>query len=116
MIVVAGAGAAGLTAAIFARSHGHPVTVIERTRDGGRKILISGGGRCNVLPEALEPRRFVTDSSPRLVQRFLRSWRLDGQRAFFEREVGIPLKFEADSRKWFPVSDRARDVRDGLIE
>jgi hypothetical protein len=115
MVVVVGAGAAGLTAAIFARSAGQPVTLIERTRDGGRKILISGGGRCNVLPAALEPRRFVSDSPASLVQRLLRSWPLASQHAFFEREVGVPLKFEADSRKWFPVSDRARDVRDGLV-
>jgi predicted Rossmann fold flavoprotein len=115
MIVVVGAGAAGLAAAIFASGSRHPVIVIESTADGGRKILISGGGRCNVLPEALEPQRFVSDSPARLVQRFLRSWPLRAQREFFEREVGVPLKLEAESRKWFPLSDRARDVRDGLI-
>jgi predicted Rossmann fold flavoprotein len=115
MIVVVGAGAAGLAAAVFASGSRPPVTLIESTADGGRKILISGGGRCNVLPEALEPKRFVSDSPEPLVQRFLRSWPLRGQREFFERDVGVPLKLEADSRKWFPVSDRARDVRDGLI-
>ena len=96
--------------------HQHDVILVERTDDGGRKILISGGGRCNVLPEALEPRRFVTDSPPALVQRLLRSWPLKSQHAFFEKEVGVPLKLEAESRKWFPMSDRARDVRDGLVE
>lgn len=115
MIAVIGAGAAGLAAAIFAREHGAPVTVVERTSDGGRKILISGGGRCNVLPAALEPGRFVTDSPPRLVARFLRSWPIKAQLEFFEREVGVPLAFEEESRKWFPASNRARDVRDGLI-
>ncbi len=115
MIVVVGAGAAGLASAIFARTHQHDVTVIERTEDGGRKILISGGGRCNVLPEALAPSRFVTDSPPRLVQRFLRSWPLRAQHDFFEREIGVPLALEAESRKWFPASNRARDVRDGLV-
>jgi predicted Rossmann fold flavoprotein len=113
--VVVGAGAAGLVAAFFASDHGHPVVIIESTADGGRKILISGGGRCNILPEALEPRRFVSESDARLVQRLLRSWPLKGQRAFFERDVGIPLSLEADSRKWFPASNRARDVRDGLV-
>jgi predicted Rossmann fold flavoprotein len=116
MIVVVGAGAAGLAAAIAARATDQPVTVIETTDDGGRKIMISGGGRCNVLPEKLEPARFVTDSPPRLLQRFLRSWPLRAQREFFEREVGVPLAFEPDSRKWFPVSNRSRDVRDGLVE
>ncbi len=115
MIVVVGAGAAGLAAAIFARAGGRAVTVIETTSDGGRKILISGGGRCNVLPEALDPRRFVSESSTALVQRLLRSWPLKGQRAFFEHDVGVPLAFEDESRKWFPASNRARDVRDGLV-
>lgn len=116
MIIIVGAGAAGLVAAIFARAGGRPVTVLESTSDGGRKILISGGGRCNVLPAALEPRRFVSDSPAPLVQRLLRSWPLKAQHRFFEHDVGVPLAFEASSRKWFPASNRARDVRDGLIE
>jgi predicted Rossmann fold flavoprotein len=114
-VVVAGAGAAGLMAAIFAASRGHRVIVLETTADGGRKILISGGGRCNVLPRALEPDRFVSDSPRPLVRRLLRSWPLEGQLAFFERDLGIPLKLEIESGKYFPVSDRARDIRDGLL-
>jgi predicted Rossmann fold flavoprotein len=112
--VVVGAGAAGLVAAIFA-SERSPVTVIERTGDGGRKILISGGGRCNILPVALEPDRFVTDSPAHLLRRMLRAWPLVAQREFFQREVGIPLTLEEETGKLFPVSGRARDVRDGLI-
>jgi predicted Rossmann fold flavoprotein len=114
-IVVAGAGAAGLVAAIFAASRS-PVTVIERTADGGRKILISGGGRCNILPVALEPDRFVTESPAHLLRGMLRAWPLVAQREFFERDVGIALAVESETRKLFPVSNRARDVRDGLIE
>ena len=114
-IVVIGAGAAGLMAAIVAAERSS-VIVIERTRDGGRKILISGGGRCNVLPAALEPDRFVTDSPAHLLRGMLRAWPLVAQREFFEGEVGIPLKLEAETAKLFPVSDRARDVRDGLIK
>jgi predicted Rossmann fold flavoprotein len=114
-VVVAGAGAAGLVAAIFARRAGQPVVVCEKTADGGRKILISGGGRCNILPAAIEPERFVTASPAHLVRHVLRSWPLDQQRTFFERDVGTPLVFEAETRKWFPASHRARDVRDGLV-
>ena len=113
--VVVGAGAAGIVAAIFA-SERSSVTLIERTSDGGRKILISGGGRCNILPVALEPDRFVTDSPAHLLRGMLRAWPLVAQRAFFEREVGIPLTLEEETGKLFPVSGRARDVRDGLIE
>lgn len=114
-IVVVGAGAAGLVAAIFA-SERSSVVVVERTRDGGRKILISGGGRCNILPVALEPERFVTDSPAHLLRGMLRAWPLAAQREFFERELGIPLTVEQETGKLFPVSNRARDVRDGLVE
>jgi hypothetical protein len=113
--VVVGAGAAGLVAAIFAKTPTNTVIVIERTSDGGRKILISGGGRCNILPASLQPERFVTDSPTHLLRGILRSWPLTAQRAFFEDEVGIPLKLEPEMAKLFPVSDRARDVRDGLV-
>jgi predicted Rossmann fold flavoprotein len=116
MIIVIGAGAAGLMAAITAARHGGDVLVLERTADGGRKILISGGGRCNVLPSALAPERFVTDSKPHLVRGWLRSWPLGGQRAFFEQELGLALALEAETGKLFPVSNRARDVRDGLVD
>ena len=115
-IVVVGAGAAGLVAAIFAREGGQDVLLLERTTDGGRKILISGGGRCNVLPSILQPERFVTDSPPHLLRGLLRSWPLDAQRAFFEEELGIPLALEEETGKLFPVSNRARDVRDGLMD
>jgi predicted Rossmann fold flavoprotein len=113
-IVIVGAGAAGLVAAIFAARAGRRVQLIERTADGGRKILISGGGRCNVLPEAIEPHRFVSES-PAIVRRLLKSWPLPQQRAFFEKDLGIPLKLEAEDRKYFPVSNCARDIRDALV-
>ena len=101
-------------ASIFAARQGRRVVLLESTSDGGRKILISGGGRCNILPRALEPERFVSES-PIPVRRLLRSWPLTGQREFFERDLGIPLKLEDETGKYFPVSNRARDVRDALV-
>ena len=114
-VAVVGGGAAGLVAAAFAAASGATVTLIERTRDGGRKILVSGGGRCNVLPSVATPERFVTDSPPHLLRAMLRSWPLHEQRAFFEDELGIPLALEDESGKLFPRSNRARDVRDALV-
>jgi predicted Rossmann fold flavoprotein len=114
-VVVVGAGAAGLVAAAFASEPGRPAILVERTTDGGRKILISGGGRCNVLPAALEPERFITSSPAHLLRRMLRAWPLEHQKSFFEDELGVPLKFEGEDRKYFPKSDRARDVRDALV-
>ena len=114
-VAVIGAGAAGLVAAAFAATTGARVTLIERTKDGGRKILISGGGRCNVLPSALAPDRFVTDSPAHLMRGMLRSWPLHEQRAFFEDELQIPLALEEESGKLFPRSNKAKDVRDALV-
>ena len=114
-VAVIGAGAAGTMAAIFAASGEGEVLLLERTRDGGRKILISGGGRCNVLPARVDETRFVTKSSPATLRNMLRSWPLREQIDFFERELGVPLAEEAESAKLFPVSNRARDVRDGLL-
>jgi len=114
-VVVIGAGAAGTMAAIFAAQAGADTILIERTKDGGRKILISGGGRCNVLPSVVNESRFVTDSSPNLLRKMVRAWPLAEQRAFFEETLGIPLEEETESLKLFPASHKARDVRDGLL-
>ncbi|HEY4307533.1 MAG TPA: aminoacetone oxidase family FAD-binding enzyme [Gemmatimonadaceae bacterium] len=114
-VAVIGAGAAGSMAAIFAAKAGARVTLIERTRDGGRKILISGGGRCNVLPMRVDESRYVTDSSPNLLRKMLRSWPLAEQIAFFENELRLTLAEEPESSKLFPFSNKARDVRDGLL-
>ncbi|CAN5716966.1 aminoacetone oxidase family FAD-binding enzyme [soil metagenome] len=114
-IIVIGAGAAGLMASIFAASGRRPVVLLERTRDGGRKIMISGGGRCNVLPSKLSPSQYVTASSPNALRRMLLSWTLPEQQRYFEHELGVPLALERESGKLFPASNRARDVRDALV-
>jgi predicted flavoprotein YhiN len=67
-VVVVGAGAAGCMAAIFAAQEGARVLLLERMKDGGRKILISGGGRCNVLPSQMSPSQYFTSSSPKHTQ------------------------------------------------
>jgi predicted Rossmann fold flavoprotein len=102
-------------AAIFASKGGRPVVLLERTRDGGRKILISGGGRCNVLPSRLSPTQYVTDSSPNSLKKMLLAWPLPEQQRYFESELGIPLALEPESGKLFPASNHAKDVRDALV-
>jgi predicted Rossmann fold flavoprotein len=114
-IAIVGAGAAGLMAAIHAAGEGRRVTLLERTKDGGRKILISGGGRCNVLPSQWRPEQYVTASSPNTMRNMLRSWPLAEQIRFFEERLDLPLALEAETGKLFPVSNRARDVRDRLV-
>ena len=102
-------------AAIFAARSGAEVLLLERTADGGRKILISGGGRCNILPSRLDETRFITDSSPNTLRKIVRSWPLAEQIRFFDDELGLALVEETESAKLFPASNRARDVRDGLL-
>ncbi|HEV8177347.1 MAG TPA: aminoacetone oxidase family FAD-binding enzyme [Gemmatimonadales bacterium] len=114
-VAIVGAGAAGTMAAIFAAAAGAEAVLLERTRDGGRKILISGGGRCNILPARVDERRFVTDSSPNTLRKMLRTWPLAEQIAFFNGELRLSLVEEEESAKLFPASNRARDVRDGLL-
>jgi len=120
--VIVGAGAAGLMAAIHAAktapdvAAGGGIVVLESTRDGGRKILISGGGRCNILPSIVDESRFVTDSSPNSMHKILRSWPLAEQRRWFADELAIALALERETGKLFPASNRARDVRDALVD
>ncbi|MBK9374064.1 MAG: NAD(P)/FAD-dependent oxidoreductase [Holophagales bacterium] len=120
-IVIVGGGAAGLLAAASAaarlREAGSdaPVVVLEAAREPGRKILVSGGGHCNVLPLSEARARFVSSSPRRLVDRYLDRFPLSGQRAFFEEILGGPLREEPDSAKLYPPSNRARDVRDALV-
>ncbi len=115
-VAIIGAGAAGLMAAVFAARSGAETLLLERTAEGGRKVLISGGGRCNILPSEVDTSRFVTDSSANSLKKMLRSWPLREQIDFFEREIRLPLVKEAETGKFFPASQRARDVRDGLLE
>ena len=118
-----GGGAAGLAAAWHAAREGAIVNVLERTEQAGKKVLMSGGTRCNVLPASVDARRdFVTSAgSERLVRNVLKSWRLDGPgscRAWLEEDLGLPLKLEdqpGGSAKWFPTSNSSKDVRDALV-
>ncbi len=114
-MAVVGAGAAGSMAAIFAAEAGADTVLLESTADGGRKILISGGGRCNILPARLDESRFVTDSSSRSLRNMLRAWPLAEQIAFFQDQLGLTLVEEPGTGKLFPSTNRARDVRDGLL-
>jgi len=119
-VAILGGGAAGLLAAASAASRlraagsAARVVVLEAAREPGRKVLVSGGGRCNVLPSREARERFVSSSPRRLVDRFLDRFPLAAQRAFFEELLGAPLR-EEESGKLFPPTNRARDVRDALV-
>jgi len=114
-VVVAGAGAAGLLAALFAARAGARVLLLETRPRPGAKIRVSGGGRCNLLPSAMQLDDFHTGGSAHTLRNILFSWPLDAVRSFFENELRVPLKRE-DTGKLFPVSERPQDVVDALLK
>ncbi|MCH8567010.1 MAG: aminoacetone oxidase family FAD-binding enzyme [Balneolales bacterium] len=120
-ILICGAGAAGLTAAIFAAqeqlSQGKRVSVVvlERTNQAGRKILMSGGTRCNVLPVRMSLDDYVTSSSKNSLKKIFKSWSLESCKTWFEEDTGLALSCEAETNKWFPKSNSAIEVRDCLL-
>ena len=113
-IAVIGAGAAGLMAALTAAraAPGARIVALDGASRLGAKILIAGGGRCNVTHDAVDERDF-NGSTPAAIRRVLRAFDVDATRRFFETE-GVALKRE-DTGKLFPVSDKARDVLDALV-
>ena len=113
-VAVVGAGAAGVMAAIAAAraAPGIRVVALDGAARLGAKILIAGGGRCNVTHHAVSERDF-NGSTPPVIRRVLRAFDVAATIAFFEAE-GVTLKREATG-KLFPVSDRARDVLQALI-
>lgn len=114
-VVIVGAGAAGLMAALFAAGGPRPVLLLEGSDRPGQKILISGGGRCNVLPAQATADDFHTGGSRHTLAKILRGWPLAQVRHFFEEDLGVPLALEAKSGKLFPATNRARDVLDALL-
>lgn len=116
-VAVIGAGAAGLMAAIFAgrtaRARGATIRIaaIDGAKRIGAKILISGGGRCNITNEIVRPEDF--NGSRNAIAKVLRTFDVAATVAFFE-ELGVSLKTE-ETGKLFPVSNRARDVVEALL-
>lgn len=111
-VAVVGAGAAGLMAAIAAGRAGARVVLIDGAARIGAKILISGGGRCNVTNETVRAEDF-NGSSRAAIGKVLRTFTVAETIAFF-RDLGVPLARE-ETGKLFPVTNRARTVLDALL-
>ena len=112
-IVVIGAGAAGLMAALTAARARANVVLLDSQEKIGAKILISGGGRCNVTNEHVDASHFHSGSRE-FVARVLDAFGLPQTLHFFQ-ELGVPLKLEPEMGKYFPVSDSADTVLDALV-
>jgi predicted Rossmann fold flavoprotein len=112
-VAVVGAGAAGLAAAIFAAEAAPRarVVVLEGARTIGAKILISGGGRCNVTHHEVDPADF--NGSRTVVRNVLAAFGVPATIEWFAT-LGVALKRE-DTGKLFPVSDKAASVVSALV-
>ena len=108
-VCVIGGGAAGLMAAYAAAENGHQVTLLEKNEKLGKKIYITGKGRCN-LTNAVQPAEFLENvvRGKKFLTGALYAFSPERTVEFFERH-GLRTKTERGNRV-FPVSDKASDV------
>ena len=108
-IYVIGGGAAGMLAAIFAARNGHKVVLFEKYDRLGKKLFITGKGRCNIT-NACDRDEFFEQiiSNPKFFFRAYHSFSNFDTMDFFE-QLGLPLKTERGNRV-FPLSDKSSDV------
>jgi len=113
-VVIVGAGAAGLAAAVFAAraAPNRRIMLLDGARTIGAKILVSGGGRCNVTNRIVTERDFW-GGDRRVIRNVLRAFTSGRVVALFA-ELGVTLHEEQDG-KLFPTTNRARTVLDALI-
>ena len=108
-VIVVGSGAAGMFAAIAAAKNGHQVTLYEKNEKLGKKIFITGKGRCNITNAADMEELFdaVVTNSKFLYSSFY-GYTNQNVIDFFE-DAGVPVKIERGNRV-FPISDHSSDV------
>jgi predicted Rossmann fold flavoprotein len=114
-VCIVGAGPAGLMAAIFTAQAGTRTIVIEANTNPGRKLLLTGGTRCNLTHQA-EPRELVREfgAKGRFLSYALYQFPPEEVRFFFAG-LGLKTRLEKDGCV-FPATDRAGDVRDALVK
>jgi len=117
-VAVVGAGAAGLMAAISAGREARrlnaklSIVALDGARTLGAKILVAGGGRCNVTHHEVDDSAYAGSTRP-AIRKVLKRFDVPDTIRFF-RELGVELKKE-DTGKLFPVTDSARDVLNALL-
>ncbi|MCR5707379.1 MAG: NAD(P)/FAD-dependent oxidoreductase [Ruminococcus sp.] len=107
--IIIGGGAAGCMAAVYAARYGKSVLLFEKNENIGRKLRITGKGRCNVTNDSpTEEHLRNIPTNPRFMYSAFSMFGAEETKSFFE-ELGVPLKTERGSRV-FPVSDNAEDI------
>lgn len=113
--IIVGGGAAGLMAAITASGSGKKVLLFEKNDRLGKKLLITGKGRCNVTNNcSVDELIKNVPSNPRFLYSAFSQFSSEDTMAFFEN-VGVPLKTERGNRV-FPQSDRSTDIVNSLVK
>ena len=108
-VIVIGGGAAGAVAAIFAARNGHQVELFEKNEKIGKKLFITGKGRCNVTNAGDMDALFdAVKSNPKFLYSAFYSFTNEQAMDFFE-ELGVRLKVERGNRV-FPESDHSSDI------
>ncbi|MBE6824019.1 MAG: NAD(P)/FAD-dependent oxidoreductase [Ruminococcaceae bacterium] len=112
-VIVIGGGPAGMMAAGVAAQNGADVTLFEKNEKTGRKLLITGKGRCNIT-NFCDNDEFISNipTNPRFMYSAINAFSTYDTVAFFE-DLGVATKVERGNRV-FPVSDKAMDVCDAL--
>ena len=113
--IVIGAGAAGLTAAAVCAERGGRVLLIEKMERPGRKLRITGKGRCNVTNATFDLQGLLEHipTNPRFLYSAFSNFMPYDTIALME-DLGVPTKIERGERV-FPVSDNATDIVDALV-
>lgn len=111
--IIAGGGAAGLMAAGVLTARGIPVLLFDKNRQLGRKLRITGKGRCNVTNRCPPEEVIATAHGGKFLYTALNAFPPEGTIRFFEN-LGVPLKTER-GRRVFPQSDNAHDIAEALI-
>lgn len=112
-VLIIGGGAAGMMAAAFAAKNGNRVEVFEKNEKLGKKLFITGKGRCNITNAAdLEDFFPAVTSNPKFLYSAFYSFTNEQVISFFE-ELGVKTKVERGGRV-FPVSDHSSDVIQAL--
>jgi predicted Rossmann fold flavoprotein len=114
-VLVVGGGPAGVIAALHAAKAGAETCLVDSRPVPGEKILLSGGGRCNILPLSVDPNAYGTSSSPHTLRKILLSWPLDEVRAFLENSIGLRLIEQKRTGKVYPASGGGEEVRDRFL-